>query len=118
LGGDIQKLQFKHFVKKWWYISLPGPMQGSFGGKIPITHPQDSHNNAEIKKTAEQNKLHRMAKVNAILEMWQGSENLYSPQKAVHAQNAQMTAMGHISDTEETAKSCWSAIQHDSAAAF
>jgi hypothetical protein len=29
-----------------------------------------------------------------------------------------MTAMGHISDMEETVKSCWSAFQHDGAAAF
>jgi predicted nuclease of predicted toxin-antitoxin system len=59
-----------------------------------------------------------MAKVHGFLEMWQDSKILRSTQKAAHAQNPQMTAMGYISDSEETVKSWWSAFQFDGAAAF
>jgi hypothetical protein len=61
-----------------------------------------SDNDSEIKTEAEESKLHRMAKVPDFLEIWQGSENLWATQKALRAQNMQMTAMGYISDTEET----------------
>jgi hypothetical protein len=33
-----------------------------------------SDNDSEIKKEAEERKLHRMAKVHDFLEIWQGSE--------------------------------------------
>jgi hypothetical protein len=91
---------------------------GLIAGDIPITHPRDSDNDAEIKKEAEQRKLHRMAKVHDFLKMWQGSENLCSTRKAMRAQNPQITAVQYISDMEVTVKSCWSAFQHDGAAAF
>jgi hypothetical protein len=91
---------------------------GLLEGDLPITHPLDPDNDAEIKNEAEQKKLYRMAKVHDCLEIWQGSENLHSTQKAARAENPQMTAMGYISDTEETVKSYWSAFQSDGAAAF
>jgi len=71
-----------------------------------------------MKKEAEERKLHRMAKVHDFLEMWQGSENLRATQKESRAQNKQMTAIGYISDTEESIKASWSLFQHDGAAAF
>jgi hypothetical protein len=51
---------------------------GCLVGDIPMTHPLDPDNDAEIKKEVEEKKLHRMAKVHDILEMWQGSEILRS----------------------------------------
>jgi len=71
-----------------------------------------------MKKEAEERKLHRMAKVHDILEIRQGSGNLRGTQKESRAQNKQMTAVGYISDTEESVKASWSLIQHDGAAAF
>jgi len=71
----------------------------------------------EMKREAEQKKLHRMAKVHDVLEMWQGSQNLRVTQKESHAQNEQMTAVGYISDTEEIVKASWSLFQQDGAAA-
>jgi hypothetical protein len=91
---------------------------GLLAADILITHPLDPDNDAEIKKEAEQKKPQRTAKVHDFLEMWLGSENLHSTQKAMHTQNPQMTAMGYISDTEETVESCESAFEYDGAAAF
>jgi hypothetical protein len=71
-----------------------------------------------MKKEAEERKLHRMAKVDDFLEMWQGSQNLRPTQKESRTQNRQMTAVGYISDTEEIVKASWSLFQHDGAAAF
>jgi len=61
-----------------------------------------TENDLEMKKEAEERKLHRMAKVHDVLEMWQGSQNLCATQKESRAQNKQMTAVGYISDTEES----------------
>jgi len=59
-----------------------------------------------------------MAKVHDLFEMWQGSQNLHTPQKESPAQNKLMTAVGYISDTKEIVKASWSNCQHDAAAAF
>jgi hypothetical protein len=59
-----------------------------------------------------------MAKVHDFLEIWQGSDNLQAIQRASHAQNKQMTAMGYISDTEETVKASWFAFKGDGVAAL
>jgi len=56
----------------------------------------NTENDSEIKKEAEQRKLHRMAKVHDSLEMWQGSQNLRATQRESRAQNKQMTAVGYI----------------------
>jgi len=77
-----------------------------------------TENDSEMKKEAEERKLHRMAKVHDFLEMWQGSQNLRATQKESRAQNKQMTAVGYISDTEESVKASWSLFQRDGAAAF
>ena len=59
-----------------------------------------------------------MAKVHNFLVMWQGGQPIHATQKVSDAQNNQMTAVGYISDTEETVKASWSLFQHDGVAAF
>jgi hypothetical protein len=59
-----------------------------------------------------------MAKVYDFLEMCLGSQNLRATQKESRAQNKRMTAVGYISDTEETIIASQSNYQHDGAAAF
>ena len=78
----------------------------------------NTENDSEMKKEAEERKLHRMAKVHNFLKMWQGSQNIRATQKESRAQNKQMTAVGYVSDTEEIIKAPWSLFQHDGAAAF
>jgi len=87
-------------------------------GDDPELDRTSADNDMEMKREAEQKKLHQMAKVHDILEMWQGSQNLRATQKGSHAQNKQMTAIGYISDTEEIVKASWSLFQHDGVAAF
>jgi hypothetical protein len=78
----------------------------------------NTENDLEMKKEVEGRKLHRMAKVHHVLEMWQGSQNLCATQKESRSQNKQMTAVGYILDTEEIVEASWSLFQHDVAAAF
>jgi len=78
----------------------------------------NTDNDLEMKKKAEQKKLHRIGKVYDILEIWQGSQNLRAIQKESRTHNKQMTAAGYISNTEEIVKASWSNFQHDGAAAF
>ena len=91
---------------------------GLLAGDNPELDPTSADNNMEMKREAEQKKLHQIAKVDDFLEMWQGSQNLRATQKESPAQNKQMTAIGYISDTEEIIKASWSLFQHDDAAAF
>jgi len=77
-----------------------------------------TENDSEMKNEAEERKLHTMAKVHDFLEMWQGSQNLHATQEESRAKIKQMTAVGYISDTEESVKASWSLFQHDGAAAF
>jgi len=77
-----------------------------------------TENDSEMKKEAEERKLHRMAKIHDFSETWQGSQNLRATQKESRAQNKQMTPVGYISDTDESVKASWSLFQHDGAAAF
>jgi len=91
---------------------------GLLAGDDPVLDSNSTDNNIEMKREAEEKKLHRMAKVHDFLEKWQGSQNLPAAQKESRAQNKQMTAVGYISDTEEKVKASWSNFQHDGAAAF
>jgi hypothetical protein len=77
-----------------------------------------TENNSEMKIEAEKWKLHSMAKVHNLLEMWQGSQNLRATQRESRAQNKQMAAVGYISDTNEMVKAYWSLFQHNGAAAL
>jgi len=91
---------------------------GILAGTDPELNTTNTENESEMKKEAEERKLHRMAKVHDFLEMWQGSQNLCATHKESRAPNKQMTAVGYISDTEEIVKASWSLFQHDGAAAF
>jgi hypothetical protein len=72
----------------------------------------------ELMREAQEKKLHRIAKVHDVLEMWQGSQTLRATQMESRAQTKHMTAVGYISDTEEIVKASWSNFHHDGAAAF
>jgi len=91
---------------------------GIFAGTERELDTPHRENDPEMKNEAEERQLHRMAKVHNVLEMWQGSQNLHATQKESRAQNKQMTAVGYISDTDESVKASWSLFQHDGAAAF
>jgi len=91
---------------------------GILAGTDPELDTTNTENDSEMKKEAQERKLHTMAKVHDILEMWQGRQNLRATQKESRAQNKQMTAVGYISDMEELVKASWSLCQHDGAAAF
>jgi len=78
----------------------------------------ETENNLQLKREAEERKLHTMAKVHDFVEMWQGSQNLRAAQKESRAQKQQMAGVGYISDSEEIAKSSFSNFDHDGAAAF
>jgi len=78
----------------------------------------NTENNSEMKQVEDERKLHRMAKVHDILEMWQGSQNLCATQRESRARQKQMAAVGYISDTEVIIKVSWSLFQDDGAAAF
>ena len=87
-------------------------------GTDPELDNANTENDSEMKKEAEERKLHTTAKVDDFLVMWQGSQNLRATQKESRTQNKQMTAVGYISDTEEIVKASRSLFQHDGAAAF
>jgi len=87
-------------------------------GTDPELDTTNTENDWEMKKEAEERKLHRMAKVDDVLEMWQGSQNLRATQKESRADNKQITAVEYISDTEVIVKASRSLFQHDGAAAF
>jgi len=91
---------------------------GLQAGDDPILDPSSIDNDLEMKREAEEKKLHRMAKDHTCWEMWPGSQSLRATQKESRTQNKQMTAVGYISDTEEHVKPSWSLCHHDCAAAF
>jgi len=91
---------------------------GILAGANPEMDTMNTDNDSEMKKEAEERKVHRMAKVHDLLDMWQGSQNLSATLKESRAQNKQLTAAGYISGTEEIVKASWSPMQHDGAAVF
>jgi hypothetical protein len=46
---------------------------GILAGENPVWDTTEAENDIELKREAEERKLHRMAKVHDLLEMWQGS---------------------------------------------
>jgi len=66
---------------------------GLFAGDDPALDTTHTEIDSEIKKEAEERKLHRMAKVHDFLEMWQGSQNLRATQKESRPQNKLITAV-------------------------
>jgi len=83
-----------------------------FAGNDPAMDATEPEKVLELKREVEEIKLHRMAKVHDLLEIWQGSHNLHATQKKSRAQNKPMTAIGYISDTEAIVKASWSNFQH------
>jgi hypothetical protein len=66
---------------------FPRANNGILAGTDPQLDNTNTENDLEMKKEAEERKLHRMAKVHDVLEMWQGSQNLRPTQKESQAQN-------------------------------
>ena len=91
---------------------------GILAGTDPELDTMNAENTSEMKKQAEERKLHSIAKDHDFLEMWQGSQNLCATQNESCTPNRQMTAVEYISDTEEIVKASWLLFQHDGAAAF
>jgi hypothetical protein len=91
---------------------------GLLAGDDPDLDRTSTDNDMEMKKAAEENKLHRIVKVNNLLEIRQGRHNLQATQKESHTQNKQITAVGYIRDMEEIITASWSLWQHAGAAAF
>jgi hypothetical protein len=87
-------------------------------GDNPVLDTTEAENDIELKRVAQERKLHRMAKVHELLEMWQGSQKHRATLRESHAQNKQMTAIGYISDTEEIVDASWRNFRHDGVAAF
>jgi len=54
---------------------------GISGGDIPLLDTTNTHNNSEMRKEAEERKMHPVAKVHDPLEMWQGRQNLHATQR-------------------------------------
>jgi hypothetical protein len=65
-----------------------------------VLDPTEAEHDIELKREADEKKLHRMANVHDFLEMSQSSQNLRAIQRESRAQNNQMTAVGYISNTE------------------
>jgi len=70
----------------------------------------------DMKREAEESTLHRVAKVDNYLMIWQGSNNLCDTQMESCIQIRQMTAVGYISDTKEIVISSNSNFTHDDVA--
>ena len=66
---------------------------GILVGTDPELDTMNAENTSEMKKQAEERKLHRIAKDHDFLEMWQGSQNLCATQKESSDRNKQMTAV-------------------------
>jgi len=87
-------------------------------GDNPPSDTTNTENDSEMKNEGEESKFHTMANVLNRSEKWQGSQNRRATKKESRTQNKHMTAVGYISDIEETDKAPWSLFQHDCAAAF
>jgi hypothetical protein len=53
----------------------------------PVLDPSSTENDMEMKREAEERKLHQMAQVHDFLVMWQGSQTLRATQKEYPVQN-------------------------------
>ena len=104
----------KHVVVRQYARAISGLLAGD----DPRLDQTSTDNDMELKREAEEKKLHRMAMVHDFLEMWKGSQTLTATEKESRAQNKQMTAVGYISDTEESVTASWSNFHYHGAAAF
>ena len=118
LAGGSDTPQAKPLAKKDVVRQFARASNRILTGDDPALDTTNAGNTSEMKKEAEETKLHTMAKVHDHLEMWLGSQTQHATQKESRAQNKQMAAVGYISDTEDIIKTSWSLFQHDGAAAF
>jgi hypothetical protein len=105
LGRDIigwrqSKMTCKTLREEVFVRQFPRANNGILAGTDPELDTTNTEDDLEIIKGVEDRKLHRMAKVHDLLEMWQGSQNLHTTQKESRAPNKEMTAVGSISDME------------------
>jgi len=77
----------------------------------------DTDNYLEIKKHGEESTLHRIAKVDHFLEMWQSDRHVWPTQEESCAQNKQMSVVWYFSDTEDIVEASWLLLHHNSAPA-
>ena len=87
-------------------------------GDDPALAHLNPEQDSEMKEEAEDRILYRMANVHDHLVIWQGGPYLCAPQTESRTQSMQMTAVGYISDTEDTVNTSWSLFQPDSVNAF
>jgi len=118
LGGDVigwgqSKTTVETLRKQVVGRHFARANDGLLAGNDPVLDHTSTDNNIELRREAEQKKLHRMAKVHDLLEMWQGSQNLLAKQMEYRARNKHMTAVEYSSDTEDILKASWSHFQHD-----
>jgi hypothetical protein len=69
-------------------------------GDDPVWDMTDAENDIELKREAEEESLHSMAKVYNLLEMRQGTQHFHITQKKSHNRIKQMTAVRYSLDTE------------------
>jgi len=118
LAAGSQKPQVRPFAKKVVIRQFVQANNVILAGTDLEMDTTNTQNDAEMMKEAEESNLHRIAKVQDWLEMWQGSQNLRATQKEYRARNKQMTAVGLYSHTEEIVKASWLLFHHDGGAAF
>jgi hypothetical protein len=99
-------------------MQYAGANNGILEGNNLVLDTTEAENDIELKRQAEERKLHGMAMVHDFLERRQGSQNLRATQRESCAQNKQMTAIGYISDSKEIVNASWTNFQHNGAAAF
>jgi len=92
--------------------------KGIWAGHYPALNMTKTENDTEINNDADLRILHKMAKINDFLEMWQGSHNLRATQKEFHTQKQPKKAVRYISDMEEIINASWLLFLQDGAAAF
>jgi hypothetical protein len=56
-------------------------------GHCMAVDPEETEYDLELKKEGKDSKLHRMAKVDNLLEMWQGIQNVCTTEKEYRIQN-------------------------------
>jgi len=118
VGWRQSKTTGHTFREKFVAKQIARPNIMILAGDETDSYTTNTENDSERKKQSEERTLHSIAKVNDILDMWQGSQDLRATQEGSRAENKQMTAVGYISDTEEIVKASWTHFQHNREAAF
>jgi hypothetical protein len=86
-------------------------------GNNPVSNTTNTENSSAMTIEAKEQTLHKIAKVDNFLYMWQGRQNLGDIQKESGAHIEQMTAIGYLSDMEDIVNASWSLFHRGGAAA-